>query len=612
MKKRFTIFAFLIYVLSIGHVFAQYPNDPFQFPMELGGYITWAVIWGDYDNDGYDDVYFSNGESGFQWVGQLYHNNGDGTFTKDTTAGPIVTDQFTSGGACWGDVNNDGYLDVVVSNPFTKAIFPNNYSKNSLYLNNGDGTFSDASAPVLTDEESTRSKSGCTMADWNNDGFLDVYVSNASFQGLGLEHSLYTNNQNLTFTEESNNLTAGTSARAGASWADFDGDGDMDIVTVSGGIGKETVLWVNTGSDFTKYVLIPSGQGVGRTSKGCSWGDFDNDGDLDIFISNNGDDVNSPEANMLFRNDGLDSTGSPIMTQLDSTAGDIVTDKDLSMGSAWADFDNDGDLDLFVGNDGGYSSGYRSRLYVNNGDGTFTKKTNTIVADSASYARGLSWCDFDKDGDMDLLVGRDGPNRLFINNGNSNSFVEVKLIGVTANKAAIGSIIRVKATINGKAVWQMRDVTTQSGMGSHNSFRQHFGLGDAGTIDSLVIEWAGSGNVDVYTNLAVNSFYEFTEKTPSAVDDMVLGMPKTFKVYANYPNPFNPRTTLRFALPQASRVQIDLYNAAGQKVTTIYRGYRKAGYVQVSFDGSNLASGLYVVHYRAGKYRAFQKILLVK
>ncbi len=599
-------------LLGINSLIAQYPGDPFQAPVQMGSYITHGSAWGDYNNDGYDDLYFSNGEQGFQWVNLLFKNNGDGTFTEDTAAGTIVTDQYTSGGCSWGDFDNDGDLDLAVSQPFTHGSFPVNYSKVSLYVNNGDGTFSTGSYPDLTNEQSNRSKVAVFWGDWNNDGYLDAFVSNATFFGTGASHSLFTNNQSGTFTEESNNLANGTSARAGGSWADFDGDGDLDLVTISGAIGQKTVLWMNTGTDFVDYVLVNSGDPDGRTSETASWGDYDNDGDLDLFIGNSGDTPDAPEANMLFRNDGLDVNGDPILTPMDSSVGDIVTDVDLTVCSAWADFDNDGDLDLFVGNDGSYASGYRSRLYVNNGDGTFTKMTNTIVADSSSFARSAAWSDFDLDGDMDLVVGRDGPNRLYVNNGNSNNFVEVKLIGVNANKSAIGSIVRVKATVNGQPIWQMRDVNSQTGHGSHNSYRLHFGLGDAPQIDSLVIEWAGSNQVEVYKDLAVNDFYEFTENQPSAVENTVPQVVDQFQILPNYPNPFNPVTNLQFVLKEKNRIQIDLINTQGQKLTSIYQGIRPAGLNTIQFNAAKYSSGLYLVRYKGKNFERFQKILLVK
>ncbi len=518
------IFLFIL-ILFNSIVFGQYADDPFQFPVGLGGYVTMGVNFGDYDNDGDVDMHFSNGTQGYTWPNHLFENDGNGNFTEVTGAGPIITEEYTSGGAAWGDYDNDGDLDLIVGHGFTRGSFPTNYSKVSVYQNNGDGTFSNAASSDLTAEESSRSKVGGMWGDYNNDGYIDAFISNAAFMGGGENHALYDNNQDGTFTEVSNNMTnSGSSARAGASWIDVDGDGDLDIVTVSGALGQKTVLWVNTGSNFEEHVLIESGPDEGRTSQAASWGDYDNDGDPDLFITNGGDSPDFPEANIIFRNDGVDVNGEPILTRVGSELGDIVTDEDLSMPSAWVDYDNDGDLDMFVGNDGGYPGGYRSRLYVNNGDGTFTKKTNTIVADSSSFCRSAAWADVNNDGFMDLMIGRDGPNRLYINNGNSNNYVHINLTGNDANKAAIGTIVRVKATINGEPVWQMRDVNTQTGYGSHNDLRLHFGLGNATVIDSIKIEWHGSGRVDVYKNVAVNQVLNYSEsaganRPPNAVND---------------------------------------------------------------------------------------------
>ncbi len=609
LQVGFLLFFVFVYYNSIT---AQYANDPFDFPQQLGSYVTNGIAWGDYDNDGDDDLYLSNGQQGNQWENHLYRNNGDGTFSDMTGIGPVVSDIFTSGGTCWGDYDNNGDLDLLVAQPFTRGSFPTNYSKVSLYINDGSGSFSDGSAATLTNEESSRSKAGGCWADWNNDGYIDVYISNAAFLGGADEHALYTNNQDGTFTEENNNLTGGLSARGGASWIDFEGDGDMDLVTVSGGIAQPTVLWINTGSDFTGYTLIEGGEGVGKTSQAASWGDYDNDGDMDLYIVNGGDSPDLAEANILFRNDGVDGNGAPILTQMDASAGDIVSDTDLSVGSGWADYDNDGDLDMFVGNDGSYTAGYRSRLYENNGDSTFTKKTNTIFADSATFSRSLALADYDRDGDMDVIVGRDGPNRLFTNTGNSNQFVSIKLIGVNANKTAIGSVVRVKATINGEPLWQMRDVNSQTGYGSHNSYRLHFGLGDATNIDSIKIEWAGSGQVDEYANLTPNDFYEFTEQEPSRISDQSNLLPEKFEVYQNYPNPFNPGTTIGFALPGGGLVTIDLFNASGENVRRIMRSYKPSGYHEVTLNAAGLASGIYFYRVKAGAFEAVKKLMLIK
>ncbi|MBD3223248.1 MAG: T9SS type A sorting domain-containing protein [Caldithrix sp.] len=612
----FLFFALLITTFHTKSLQAQYPDDPFQFPDTLGRWVTPGVLWGDFNEDGYDDIYFSHGAQGasaLQWQNELYENNGDGTFTKITEAGTIVTDEETSGGGAWGDYDNDGDLDMLIAQPFTYGSFPTNHSQVNLYANNnGDGTFSDASAGDLVADETSRSKAVAVWADYNNDGWLDAFVSNATFFGTKSQHALYVNNQDGTFTEESNNLTAGESVRGGVSWLDFDRDGDMDIAIASGSVGQSTVLWIDEGDDYYGDTLIAGDQsGNGKDTQGLSWGDYDNDGDFDLFLSNYGDNTDEPETNILFRFDSLDANGHPVFTK-DSLAGDIVTDEDLSMGSAWGDYDNDGDLDIFVGSDGAYSAGNSSRLYENNGDGTFSKKTNTIAADSATFARGLAWSDYDNDGDLDLLVGRDGKNRLFTNNGNSNNWLEIDLVGVNANISAIGAIVRVKATIDGQEVWQMRDVNAQTGYGSHNSLRLHFGLGDATVVDSLIIDWPGSGQQNIYEDVGVNSIVSFTENEPSAISDQDLKAPSSFRLFQNYPNPFNPNTTIRYALLQATNVNISIYNTLGQKIQTLVNRKQNAGVHQVKFNGEHLASGVYYYRIDAGSFSDIRKMVILK
>jgi len=518
MKKnisQISIYFYLVILLTLQNALAQYPDDPFQFKMQFSeAWVTPGVAWGDYDDDGYQDIYFSNGTQGYQWTNDLYKNNGNETFTRQSSAGTIVTDSYTHGGASWGDFDNDGDLDLVLANPFTRSSGFTNYSRVTLYRNNNNGTFSSVSTSPLTDEQTT-SKVMVGWVDFNNDRYLDVMVSNANFQGIAQNYTMYVNNQNGTFSSVSNNITSNAkSARSGFSWADFDDDGDQDVVTCSGAPGQNTTLWMNTGSNWTGYVLIASGAGIGKDTQGASWGDYDNDGDLDVFVANWGDQsAGAPEQNYLFRNDGKDGSGNPIFTRLDATSGigEIVTDTDYSGAAGWADLDNDSDLDLFVGNDGGYAAGYRSRIYLNDGDGTFTRLSNTIFADSASFVRSGAWADYNNDGFMDILVGRDGRNRLFENNGNTNNWVEMDLVGVQSNRSAIGAIIRLDATINGQSVSLMRDVSGQTGFGGQSSLRVHFGLGDATTVESVNIHWPGSGNTSVSNNLSVNQVYTFTE-----------------------------------------------------------------------------------------------------
>ena len=576
---------------------------------DLGVYVTLGIAWGDYDGDGDDDLYMTNGNpsDGTQWVNYLFRNNGDGTFTRIEDNGPIVSDVYLSAGTSWADYDNDGDLDLMVANPkITQGS-----GSISLYANNGSGSFSNASAGDLTTTVSF-SRIDAAWADANNDGLLDVLVSNANLIGLPARaHAYFINNGNGTFSSVSNNMTAGTSAKSGVAWIDVDNDGDMDAVTCSGAPGQKTVLWVNTGSNFTELVLIDTGEGIGRDTQGASWGDYDNDGDFDLYLVNRGE---NGEANVLFRNDGVDGNGLPIMTQLDgnSGVGPLISDVDFSIASAWVDVDNDGDLDLFVGNDGGYAGGYRSRLYINN-NGVFTSETSGNLIENADFVRSTAVADIDNDGDMEIVIGRDGPNRLFINNlDNGNNWVQFNLTGVNANRSAIGAVIRVKATINGNEVWQMRDVSSHTGTASQSSMRVHFGLGNATVIDELVIRWPGSGLVETLNNVAVNQIIPLIEGQVSSLIAMNEPVPAQYQLFQNYPNPFNPDTKIRFHLPVSGQVQLEIYNVLGNKVATLVDCFKSAGVYEYTFQASDLSSGVYFYRLTSSGFISMKKMMVLK
>ena len=605
IKLKFLLLALFTCALFFHFTFAQ---DYTLSDQWLGSYITVGIAWGDYDNDGHEDIYMSNGDpSPLAWEGFLFRNNGDGTFTQITDAGPLVTEVFASGGCSWGDYDNDGYLDLVVAEGQTVS----GSAKASVYRNDGDGTFSSANAGDLTATVGY-SRIDPAWADANNDGLLDILLSNANFFGAGQAHSYFTNDGDGTFSSVSNTMTEGTSARGGVAWIDVDGDGDMDAVTCSGAPGQQTVLWINTGSDFKKQVLIGTGQGIGKYSQAASWGDYDNDGDFDLYITNYGEDPN-PEANILFRNDGAIGD-SIVMTRLDETSGvgPLITDLDYSIASVWLDVDNDGDLDLFVGNDGGYAAGYRSRLYINN-NGVFTSETSGNLIENADFIRSAAAADIDDDGDLEIVVGRDGENRLFINNlDNGNNWAQFRLEGVEANKSAIGAIVKVRATIGGQSVWQMRDVSSHTGAGSQNSMRLHFGLGDATVIDELVIHWPGSGLVETLYNVSVNQIIPLVEGQASSLIAMNEPVPAQYQLLQNYPNPFNPDTKIRFHLPVSGQVQLEIFNVLGNKVATLVDGFKSAGVYEYTFRASDLSSGVYFYRLASSGFSSMKKMMVLK
>ncbi len=443
---------------------------------------SWGIAWGDYDNDGFDDLYVA--EYGVNSGSFLYHNNGDGSFTKETS-GIIVTDGGSSIAGTWGDYNNDGHLDLFVAN--------NTGAMNALYKNTGGGNF----VKITTGDVANYSGycHGASWVDYNNDGYLDLFVTDYMETRFNL---LYKNNGDETFTSISNSaLTQEAKRSIGATWADYDNDGDMDVF-VPATNGESNSLYRNDGADvFTKMTAV----GIlsdNSNSVGCSWGDFDNDNDLDLFVTNT-----SGQDNFFYINNGNGTFSQ-------NTTGIITNDGGHSSSSNWVDFDNDGDVDLYVCND----QSDQNTMYINNGNGTFSKPESPLSEDLGnSYSQ--AWSDFDNDGDLDVLVGNhSNETNVFFENSraNCNSWLCLKLTGVNANRSAIGARISVKANIYGVDVWQLKEISAQTGggAGSQNSLKTLFGLGNAAVVDSVIIQWP-SGYRQELTNQNINDCIDLVE-----------------------------------------------------------------------------------------------------
>ncbi|MBL4669466.1 MAG: VCBS repeat-containing protein [Flavobacteriales bacterium] len=422
---------------------------------------SWGIAWGDYDNDGFDDLYVA--EYDVNSGSFLYHNNGDGSFTKETS-GIVTTDGGSSIAGTWGDYNNDGHLDLFVAN--------NTGAMNALYKNTGGGSFT----KITTGDIANYSGycHGASWVDYNNDGYLDLFVTDYMPTKFNL---LYKNNGDETFTMVTNSALVQEAKHAiGATWADYDNDGDMDVF-IPATNGESNSLYRNDGADvFTRMTTI----GItadNANSVGCSWGDYDNDNDLDLFVTNT-----SNQDNFFYQNNG-DGT----FTQV--TSGILVNDGGHSSSSNWVDFDNDGDMDLYICND----QSDKNTMYINNGDGTFSKP-ETPLSGNLGNSYSQAWSDFDNDGDLDVLVGNhSNETNVFFENSraNCNSWLCLKLTGVNSNRSAIGARISVKATIYGVAIWQLKEISAQTGggAGSQNSLKALFGLGNATSVDSIIIQW---------------------------------------------------------------------------------------------------------------------------
>jgi len=468
-------------------------------PHVTDGGSSFGASWIDYDNDGWLDIYVTNaylpsGQNNF-----LYHNEGDGTFAKITTE-VITSESAVTFNHCWADYDDDGDDDLYVGRWFDGT--------NYLYANNGDGTF----AEISTSGDLTVDPGYSTNASWvdiDNDGDLDLYANNEheSSHNYSQANQLYRNDDGIYTRITTGEIVTDVYNSHGMGWSDYDNDGDMDLFVCNAfGPGfQQNSLFRNDGDfSFTKITASPVASDL-AVSTGCSWGDYDNDGDQDLYVANS----YGAFANFLYRNNG-DASFMKI------TSGTIVTDASWTFCGNWVDYDNDGDLDLFVtAAVADYSSPSKNRLYENNGDNTFTRIIIGDLVSDVGWSWGAAWGDYDRDGDLDVFIVRsqnqNENNLLYRNEGNGNNWLEVHCVGVISNASAIGAKVRAKATIFGQPTWQMREITSATGYCAQHAMSAHFGLGDATDVDSLIVEWP-SGIVQNLITIDANQLVTVVEQ----------------------------------------------------------------------------------------------------
>jgi hypothetical protein len=571
----------------------------------------------------------------------------------DRTALGIPVVPYDRWGCSVADIDRNGWPDV-------NNVKWRGAAGSQVYLN-FNGVFTDISAksPQLIAIESAENADRTPVyVDFDNDGDRDLML------GTDKAHHLFRNDNNV-FTD----ITAAmgiTSSVPGfvsvygyemSAWADFDRDGDNDCV-VNQTNNSSLIFYRN---DLTKFVNITAEVGLknvlptgtdgdrGYYTGRMQWVDFDNDGDPDLncgyllFRNDNGHftEVSQsvgflPQHTMWFHewfdydNDGdMDFVkflgGSQLLRNDGGTFVDVTADVALDLFTRphqascnLGDFDNDGDVDIFVQINGGANPDPEA-LLLNDVDDT----GHISFVDVGFYANlitigdrfGAAVLDFNMDGLLDIFIPSQDYGYIMYHNlglDTPNNWIGFDLWGTKSARDPLGTLVTLYA--DGKR--QMRYTKAANTWKIQDNPYVHFGIGKATHIDSMVIRWP-LGNVQVLKNPAINRYHKITESGGTGVKDHDGNLPAAFTLAQNYPNPFNPETSIEYILPASATVILEVFNISGHKVATLVKGKQGAGVHTVQWRGCDdlnrpLPSGVYVYQLSAGDISCTRKMSFIR
>lgn len=484
-----------------------------------------GTVIDDFNNDGYLDLITSGW--GLQESMHYFINNADGTF-RDVSDSSGLSKIRGGLNIMQTDYNNDGLKDVFVLRGAWKSRFGK--EPPSLLRNNGDGTFTD-----VTKESgllSIHPTQTATWADFNNDGWLDVFIGHESWDDNDPQYcELYLNNHDGSFTNYTKEAGLNIAKFVkGVTSGDYDNDGDADIFisTLNGDKFLFQNEGVKNGKLHFKDVTIGAGFANEKAKTFATWfWDYDNDGWLDIiacgynFTSSlatyEAEGVlGKPEKNsgevFLYKNN---HDGS--FTNVTTSTG--LTKMVFAMSANFGDIDNDGYSDMFFGTGNPkYQSLVPNKMFKNMGGKYFADVTNSARVGNLQKGHGISFADLDNDGDEDIYIDMGGAypgdvyqNSLFINPGQgNNNWIDISTQGTTCNKAAIGARLMVYFKEDNKPRVVYRDVNSGGSFGA-NPLRQHIGIGKATSIDSIVINWPGDKTLQTLTNISPNHYISIVQ-----------------------------------------------------------------------------------------------------
>jgi hypothetical protein len=504
-----------------------------QLPEDMGS----GAAWGDYDGDGYPDLYVSDIAGALTASPQelaaspggnrLYHNNGDGTFT-DVTARAGVGFKGIGMGAAWADYDNDGKLDLVVTS----------YGGITLYHNRGDGTFENVTHKAGLDKFHGF-WTGASWGDYDRDGYADLYVCGyvkyaykpefvrkssrqfTEFVPFMLNPSSYPPERNLLFHNNGDGTFTEAARKAGvedatgrslsAAWADFDGDGWPDLY-VANDI-SENKLYLNQHNGTFKDVSQSAWVDEYRGSMGLAIGDWDRDGDTDIFITHWIAQQFALFSNLRFTRGGPSKPGRLRFEDVsDMTGVGQLTLSYIGWGTSFFDYDNDGQLDLLAVTGSTFQDEKDPSRLVPMKNLLFWQKSpeegffevgevSGQVFRDLHVGRGAVFADYDNDGDVDVFILNHSDRPLLLRNdgGNKKHWLKVRLRCTKSNRSGFGAKVAIEVGGNK----QFQEIGSQPSYLSQNALEAHFGLGQASKVDRLTVRFP-SGAVRELTGLPAN------------------------------------------------------------------------------------------------------------
>ena len=529
------------YYLWVASSPIRFKDESFQSGIASESVNASGPTFIDYDNDGDIDIYVVTEYHGEGQGNRLFENQGDRMFVDVAELRGVDNDNALGRGASWGDYDNDGDMDLAISNlpPTDRSThIPTTLYKN-LLKETGEPNFQNVTREAQLFRKGNENDleiggigntgAGIAWADYDNDGDLDLYWKCADFD---VENALFRNNGDGTFTDVTEETGTGVlefvleaNSQGAPSWTDVNHDGYVDLLVTNEGDKKILFLNDQEGSfkNITSSFRPPSGVvflNPGNANGACI-GDIDNDGDMDVFLPT------SDQANRLYIS-LLKDTGQLSYKDITLTSG--VSNKSGARGCAMGDFDNDGLIDIYV-NNGGLADTLINdvidipifvqfyiaiepdvnKLFRNNGDLTFSDLTWRSRASGYGVGSGVGTADLDEDGFLDIFftnrtfytggeqITESDRNYLLFNRGNKNNWSIVSLIGQESNTNGYGA----KVILTSGELVQHREASSAHGYNSGNDPRLHFGLGKQSTIDLIEVQWP-SGKKSMIQNPTIN------------------------------------------------------------------------------------------------------------